>query len=139
MASASPSRCRSVASRRRGALDLRRLQHRQREHDHRLVGQAQAAQRLAGADAALQRRTQKVCSESALDVGAGTDAQHVQRHHAGAVAQRLHPVGVERLAHRGPDRAEHLVAGAHGDRDPGHGELVPPDAGGSTNTGSSLR
>ncbi len=56
------------------------------QHHHGLVGQAEAAERLAGAHAALQRGADQVGTEPALDVGAGPDAQHVQRDDPGAVA-----------------------------------------------------
>ena len=54
-------------------------QHGQREDDHRLVGKAQAAQRLPGADAAFQGGGQQVGAQPPLHVGPGPDAEHMQR------------------------------------------------------------
>ena len=100
------SRCRSVATLASVAGPAGRVggfEYGESQYRHGLVGEAEAAERLAGAHAALQRGADQVGAQPALDVGAGPDAQHVERDDPGAVAQRLHPVFLEGLLHRRPD------------------------------------
>ena len=90
----------------------------------RLAGQPEPVQRLSRAGPAFERGAEQVGAQPALDVGAGPDAQQVQRDQLRGVAQCLGALVAERTGHGGPDRAEHLVAGAHGDRHPRHREGV---------------
>ena len=124
MAKASLSRCRSCATVAPSAPSSSASDDGDTEHQERLPGEPEPLQRLPAAGAALERGAEQVGTQPALYVGSGADPEQVQRDQLGGVAERLGPLLAERSGYRGPDRAEHLVAGADGDRDARHRERV---------------
>ncbi len=99
----------------------------ERQHHNRTARQPQPGHGLACSGAAFERGAEQFGAQAAGHVGARADPQHVQRDEPGRLPQRLLAFGAERFPDRRPDRAEHLVAGPHGDGDPGHREAVEVD------------
>ncbi len=87
------------------------------QDDDLLAAQPQAGQRVPGTRAALEGGADQVRAKAALHVGSGAHAQHVQGDELGGILQGGGSFGRDLPVHRGPDRAEHLVARADSDRD----------------------
>lgn len=94
-----------------GRVVRRRVDHRQRKYYDWLATQAEPVEGLAGADATFERGTHEIGAQAAFDVGSGSDAQQVQGHELGGIAEGLGAFVAQRLGDRSPDRAEDLVAG----------------------------
>ena len=108
----------------RGRLGLRVPDERGADDHHALPAESQARERVPCAEAALERRADELGREPALHVGARADAQQVQGDELRGIPQSCRPLRGERTVHRGPHRPEHLVAGAHADRDALRGDAL---------------
>ena len=87
------------------------------DDDEVVAGQPEPAERIPCAGAALERGADELGPQAPLHVGAGPHPQQMQRDELRGIPQRRRALRGERSVHGGPDRPEHFVARAHGDRD----------------------
>ena len=93
------------------------------DHDA-LSAEAQARERVPCPETALESGPGEFGRESALHVGAGPDAQEMEGDEFCGIPEPRRPLGREGAVHRGPHRAQDLVARAHPDRYPLGGDAL---------------